>query len=491
MAEVEKVDGAEKGARKLLIESLDKLYEFGSRLLENQQTAELFVNSIKADAWDTKAKKNGFQPLVKFAFKTAGDAQRSKYAKVLQYATTEKPKGTSLKDWLSEDNGGIERRYEDAKRPRYTATEDLKMIIREEKLESGKKMIDAKELSAPFTLLKDAGKNDGYITALLRVLSSGEVQVADVFEYEKEVIENIIRGYGHAQGAKRKGLEGWKVFKLLRALEFVHAIAPVPQSSKQRYISVTVVDNDGKVECRVSALSDMHNFPWAEVTIPGKDLGLKAGAEFYFNYPTVDAIVRKALAGVEFRLKVTESGSCYVLPKDGETPDFTINSGKCSGYANMRIGQFSTDFAHQVFFDRGLADNLIASNREYQLVKSATYWEISVVTDTDPTKRLPKSILANPDIPSVIPFSIFRSNVTEDYAVPDDRFLSIADIINLSSVVSAYDLALIGGIVDLEEDCAAISLSQSKGSDTFKCVIPFVVDRTGNYATVCKQITSS
>jgi hypothetical protein len=490
LKEVETLTACEKGVRKALTSSLDKLFEFGIRLLADNHVAETFVLK-RGENWDKVALRNGFQPLVKLAFPNAGDTQRTKYAYTLLLAKEIKPPTKSFKDWLGEEDGTLEKRYAEAvtlfsKRQ----SPQLKANVRDERLQLGLDKVQASAISPSIALtISDAEERRHHdcATALLRFVGNGEAVIVGLLESSDDAIEAAIRQFADPQTAKRRVLSKGKLYRLFRAIEFVNTVSSSHGSKDEKFTVIRAIEVGGKTQCHVQSVCTAYNFVWAEAIISETAFGLPLGKEYFLDEETAENLIRHVLVGKKYKHKIDDNGALTLTEKGAKRPSFVIAEGIPSNYQAMRIGQFRQTIVHSLPFDSGPADTIIRTiEKVKEWVGLRQNTETEIVPKVWSISSDENSIFLNTELPSFAPLTLSKSKVR--YQVPPDRYLRVADLENLGKAVTAYELTLTGGIIDDQEECAALVLWQTVGKDTLRCMIPFCIDMTGTYTNVCIPI---
>ena len=105
--QIEASDRQYVGSRRTLYQALGRIFDLTQALVADDRLKQFVL--LQRHKWGKVAEGNPFQPLTVLAFNGTRDATAaSKYAKVLQYAETEKPSSKSFVDWI-ESSAGIEQ----------------------------------------------------------------------------------------------------------------------------------------------------------------------------------------------------------------------------------------------------------------------------------------------------------------------------------------------------------------------------------------------
>lgn len=488
---------ADEGARKALYTALEGLFDFGRRLLEGGDftIAEAFVTKM-GGKWGAVAQKNPFTALVKIAFKHASDAPQSKYAKVLQVAYVLKIENPLTK-WLVSNGKTLEIWYEEADQhlsPESAASKDAKAAaLIADGIAALKK---EKPLSGVVQLSASLSSSSEFATVLVRVVGPDQIEVVKMLGTEEADVAPILKKYGSKKRSARSVLEQHNLYRLFRAVEFIHSVSTPPGAKERRLIVVETSQDAGTITSRLYSAASMYDFMYAEAQIVGHDFGFPMGSSLCFDVEKADAaeqFVSGFLKDGNWSVEANANGSCTLVPGNAKLDRITLLPFTEKEREGLFVGTSQHASSAKTAFDYGAAQHALDwLDAMKEFVTSDNQTRIANA-DTDSVLKLKDTngvIAATATrAPSVTPVDLFP--VPASYKLPKERYLRVWDIQRLADMAVAYGLDMSGDVVDAEEKSAFMMLEQTVGSDQLRCFLPFATNKQGTYARCCASLNES
>lgn len=504
----------EKGHRAKLADALEKLFELGIMLHGDPSLAEDFLTKRKV--WKRRGQTDIFAALVGLSFKDTGATQRSKYAKVLKFAQSAKPKDQGLKDWLFGDESTLEARYNEAVASDQAHVEQIEGAEPRRRgrprasislIEDAKQRLTGHSLSSPFDMRGVDRIEGDYATVLVRKGGGGQVEIVEFVATKAAEVDKVLKKFGQRATVERADIHHLPLFRFFRAIELVHVLSVGVSANAQRRIMVATTA-DGGIE--VYSISTKNNFRAASVTLAPEVIQLPPSSIFVLegvsarngDNPKEDGsedtsslaitdFIKSFIAKDEWTLTSTEGGVTLTTQADN-LPTLKLVPFEREENLRWRVGDFTGSDQSDITLDLSYAAGF---PRWVQTIRNTL---ASQNADSEEQENLRSMVKLNADQRTVYVTSLQLSNLrttlfdSSYYSQPPaltDRYLSIHDFLPVCEMVKAYGLELSGGIANRDQDAAALVLSDASGQDQVKCLIPLAVSRTGHYAECCADYT--
>jgi len=478
---------ADEGARQALYRALEELFSFGRRLIESDdpEIAKAFVTKMGGE-WGAVAQKNPFVPLVKIAFNHAKPAPQSKYAKVLRLAhalSIEEP----LSDWLASHENGLEGWYEEADEhlsPESQASRDEK---EQALVQDGMAQLRKQSLSKNIKLTKPIDTSSEFVTAIVRVVGSDQVQIVDFLDTKETDVAPVLKRYGHKKRSTRSTLAKHSLFRLFRAVEFIHRVSTPPGSDERRLIIINAREHQGTSSIRLYSAATMYNFMFAEAELTGHDFKLAPGTSIYLDYADAEKFVRGFLQDGDWSLETNSNGSCTLVPSNNKLARITMPLLLDEQCAGIFIGTDAFTSAAATRFDYGSAQHVLGWLKAMREFVASNNKGKAAPADVDSVLKLSSSgselTASAPRAPKVAPASLLP--IPSSYSLPADRYIRVRDIQNLAEVVASYDLQMDGSITDADVSATFVALEAKADADLLRCHLPLAINKQGDYPKCC------